>query len=101
MKYLPTISFPYNYNGTALNNIVITDSCDNALLSYNTEAKYCLLTGWYVSLPQVSQVYVATINIGLTSVALVTIPFTHTNFPILSALTSRMDACLCIDGVLK
>lgn len=49
------------------------------------------LTGWYVSAPQRSHVYVATTIIGFTSVQRVTIPRTATNFPMLSAFTSRMD----------
>lgn len=59
------------------------------------------LTGWYVSAPHWSHVYVATAIIGLTSVARVTIPRTVTRFPILSARTSRTTLGLVVVGGLK
>ena len=38
---------------------------------------------------------------GLTSVARVTMPFTHTRWPMLSAFTSRMARCFWLLGALK
>lgn len=59
------------------------------------------LTGWYVSAPHWSHVYVATVIMGLTSVDLVTIPLTWTSLPMRLALMSRTERDFCCEGILK
>ena len=92
--------------GQPLNDLVITTYkvVINTTLNCTTCAHRISersITGWYVSAPHWSHVYVATCIIGLTSVVLVTIPFTHTNFPICSAFTFRIATCFWLPDALK